>query len=87
MFNKVDAWETLSVCLIEDYLLTWLEAFSIFCKARNLTEGIIHYYRKNLKQFCEFCDRRLIKTFMDITPHLIREYKLVLEEKGNNPGG
>ena len=87
MFNKIEVQETLSVSLVDEYLLTWVEAFLIDCHARNLAQGTIHYYRKSLAQFCDYCDTQLVKTICEITPHLIRQYLLYLEEKGNNPGG
>jgi len=87
MFIKIEVQKTLSVSIVDVYPLTWVEAFLMDCHARNLAMGTIQYYRKNLAQFCDFCDAQLVKTICEITPHLIRQYLLYLEEKGNNPGG
>jgi integrase/recombinase XerD len=71
---------------VDDYLLTWLEAFLIDRKARGMAKGTITFYTKKLKLFVDYCDTQVVKNISQITPALIREYLLYLES-GYNPGG
>ena len=88
MFNTVERQGTLQeIGLIDTHLETWLEAFLIARKAEGVTDGTLNFYRKNLKKFSLFCDSQVVTRIEQITPMLIREYLLWLEEIGHNPGG
>lgn len=73
--------------LLEDLIYTWLEAFIIDRKARGVAEGTVEYYRKKLKLFYDFSDSQFVTTIDQITPNVIRQFLLHLEEAGHNPGG
>ena len=42
---------------------------------------------KKLNPFFEYCDSRVIQNVYQLTPNLIRQYLLYLEETNHNPGG
>ncbi len=51
MFKQLDTQGTQSKTLVNDYLLTWLNAFIIDRKAQGVCEGTLHYYEmKNIKK-------------------------------------
>ncbi|MBN1451142.1 MAG: tyrosine-type recombinase/integrase [Anaerolineales bacterium] len=72
--------------VIDDYLLTWLEAFYIAKRAQGVTKGTIAFYREKLNIFTLYCEGQAVKRVTQITPQLIREY-LIFLESGHNPGG
>jgi site-specific recombinase XerD len=78
---------TISTYLQDDYLLVWIEAFLIDRKAQNMSRGTLGFYQCKLKNFTDFCESKVVKNIMQITPSLLREYLLELEVKGHNPGG
>ncbi len=71
----------------EIYLLTWVEAFLVDRKVQNVSRGTLEFYRKKLKLFTEYCEAQVITQITDITPNVIRQFLLYLEETGHNPGG
>src|SRR5690349_135455 len=75
------------ILLGEDYILVWVEAFLKERKAQNLTKGTIKYYRTNLKTFTDFLEGQEIKFISQITASTVRDFLLILEERGHNPGG
>ena len=72
--------------LIDDYLLTWIEAFYVAKKVQGVSKGTLSIYREKLNIFVEYCEGQALKRVTQITPAFIREYLLYLE-KGHNPGG
>lgn len=78
---------TTSNFLQQDYLLIWIEAFSKDRRARNLSKRTIQFYDEKLKAFTGFCEAQAITQVSQITPVAIREFLVLLEGKGNNPGG
>lgn len=72
---------------MDDYLLTWVEAFLIDRKAQNMSKGTLEFYRRKLQYFTGYCEAQAINQISQITPTLIREFLLELEYKGHNPGG
>lgn len=87
MFNQIETQGTLTKTLIDDYLLTWFEAFLIDRKARGLAQGTLRFYRIKLKLFNDFCETQVVTQINQITPTLLRHYLLYLEETGHNEGG
>lgn len=87
MFNQIETQGTLTKTLIDDYLLTWFEAFFIDRKARGLANGTLRFYRFKLKLFGNFCDTQVVSHISQITPTLLRQYILYLENSGHNAGG
>jgi integrase/recombinase XerC/integrase/recombinase XerD len=73
---------------VEDsYLPIWAEAFLIDRKAQNMSKGTLEFYRKKLKYFMDYCETQAVSQVYQITPTLIREFLLELENKGHNSGG
>ena len=87
MFKLLDTQGTLLKTIVNDYLLTWLEAFMIDRKAQGVSEGTLHFYNVKFKSFLKFCETQLITSVLQITPIVIRKYILWLEAAGHNPGG
>jgi integrase/recombinase XerD len=79
--------QRLNTYLQDDYLLVWVEAFLIDRKAQNMSKGTLGYYQCKLKNFTDFCESKAVKSIMQITPSLLREYLLEFEIMGHNPGG
>lgn len=73
--------------LKEDYLLVWIDAFLKDRQAQNLSRGTIEFYRKKLRGFTTFCEAQAVTQISQITPSLIRDFLLSLEEKKHNSGG
>ena len=73
--------------LVDDYQLTWMDAFLIDRKARGLAKGTIGFYKDKLKLWSVFCEGQAVTTIDQVTPTLIREYLIYLEQTKHNPGG
>jgi integrase/recombinase XerD len=87
MFLRPDTPRTLQVSNVDDYLLTWLEAFLIDRKATGLADGSMRFYRQKIKLFSDYCEAQAIKQIGQITPSFLRQFLLYLELSGHNPGG
>jgi len=87
MFLKSETQRTLQVSNVDDYLLTWLEAFLIDRKAAGVAEGTLRFYRQKIKLFTDYCDAQAVKQIGQIAPSFLRQFMLYLEESGHNPGG
>jgi integrase/recombinase XerD len=79
--------ETQRTNLVDDYLLTWVEAFLIDRKARGTAAGTLVFYSQKLKQFTDYAEGQAVKNISQITPGTIREYLIFLERTGHNAGG
>ena len=66
MFNQIETQGTLTNSLIDDYLLTWIEAFLIDRKARGLADGTLRFYRIKLKLFTDFCETQVLPPLTSI---------------------
>ena len=71
----------------ETYLPTLAAAFLLDRRAQNLTRKTIEFYRNLLQGFLNWCDLQAIKTVNQLTPDVIRQYLIHLEDKGINAGG
>ena len=71
----------------EDYVEIQIEAFLNERKAQNLAEGTLRYYRDSLLPFLRYLDEIEIKFISQIVPSTIRDYLLLLSERGHNDGG
>jgi site-specific recombinase XerD len=87
MSLKIETQRTLQVSNVDDYLLTWLEAFLINRKAAGVAEGTLRFYRQKIKLFSDYCDALTVKQIGQITPSFLRQYLLYLGESGHNAGG
>jgi site-specific recombinase XerD len=75
------------ILLGEDYILIWVEAFLKAKKSERITKGTILFYKIRLKGFTDFLEALEVKYISQITPSLIRDFLLILEERGHNSGG
>lgn len=71
----------------EDHLETQIHAFLKDRLAQNLAKGTVKYYSQRLFPFARFLEAQGIKYISQITPNVIREYLLLLEERGHTAGG
>lgn len=71
----------------ETYLPTLAAAFLLDRRAQNLTPKTIEFYRNLLQGFLNWCDLQAIKTVNQLTPDVIRQYLIHLEDKGIKAGG
>jgi site-specific recombinase XerD len=87
MFLNAREHRTIEKVSMDEYILTWIEAFLIDRKARGCAKGTLEFYRFKLKLFTDYCEMQLVKHISQITPQVIRQYLLYLEDKDQNPGG
>ena len=87
MFLNAREHRTLENLSMEEYLLTWIEAFHMDRKARGCARGTLEFYHYKLKAFTDYCETQYVKSIYQITPSHIREYLIHLEDAGHNPGG
>jgi len=87
VFNNIETQGTHINKIIDDYLLTWFEAFLIDCKALGLAKGTLPFSRIKMKLFNDFCETQVITQISQITPTLLSPYFLYLEETSHNEGG
>jgi site-specific recombinase XerD len=66
----------------------WIEAFLMDRKVRGLASGTIYFYKMMLQLFSDFLDQFDHSfTMGEISPNLIREYMIHLENTNHNAGG
>jgi integrase/recombinase XerD len=75
------------IFLGEDYILVWVEQFLKAKKSENITKGTIAFYKARLKTFTDFLDTQEVKYISQLTPNIIRDFLLLLEDRGHNAGG
>jgi len=72
---------------LESDLETWIEAFLIDRRAQNISSTTMVFYKNKLNYFHKYSLSLGVKTIDQLSPAIIRQYMLWLEEKGHNPGG
>lgn len=87
MFLKPGEHRTIEINTCDEYIFTWIEGFLIDRKARGCAKGTLEFYGFKLKLFTDYCETQYAKSISHITPQLIRQYMLHLEDKNHNPGG
>ena len=87
MFLKPEVQRTLSDSPVEEDILTWIEAFLIDRKARGCAKGTLVFYQQKMKAFADYCDSQVVSQISQITPTMVRQYLLYLEDTGHNLGG
>ena len=87
MSTLVESHQTLYATAVDDSLLSWAEAFLNDRKARGSADGTLSYYRKKLKLLFDFCKAITVDRIGQISPNVIRQYLLHLENTDHNPGG
>lgn len=75
------------ILLVSSGLEDWMDEFLLDRRARNLSKGTIKFYKTKLKLFKTFCMSKGITLVEELTPALIRDFLLELEERGYSPGG
>ncbi|HBH13110.1 MAG TPA: hypothetical protein DDX29_08360 [Clostridiales bacterium] len=64
-----------------------MDSFILDRKAQNLSDGTIRFYQTKMKLLLSFLKECEISQITEITPQIIRDYLIYLEERGHNPGG
>jgi len=72
---------------IEKDLVRSFSQFLSDRQAQNLSDGTILFYQTKFKAFIKFIQPFRIDQVTDLTPQLIRDYLIHLEQKNHNPGG
>jgi len=78
---------TITKTRVDDYLLTWVDAFLIDRKSRGTAWGTLRFYKRCMRLLMRFCDTQAITQITQLTPNDIRQFILWLESTGHNPGG
>jgi len=73
--------------LWENYLEIYIEGFLKDRKSQNLAKGTVEFYKKKLKTFVDYALTQEVRLISQITPSLIRDFLLILEDRGHNSGG
>jgi site-specific recombinase XerD len=72
-----------TITIVDDYLLTWIEAFLTDRKAQGFAHGTLRFYTQKLKLYADFSDGQAVKNINQITTTFIRDYLLSLEQTGH----
>ena len=62
MFNKLETQRIFEYSIVDDYLLTWIEAFLIDRKARGVGQGTLRFCQQIIKLLIYYCNRP-VKTY------------------------
>lgn len=65
----------------------WIDEFYRAKRIEGLSKRTVMFYEQQLGHFLNFCELRSIAYILQLTPSLLRDYILWLEENGHNPGG
>jgi|LDZU01.1.fsa_nt_gi site-specific recombinase XerD len=68
-------------------MLDWCEGFILDRRAQEFSAGTIRFYQKKLSKFVNYCLKREVNEMESLTPRLIREYFLWLEEREEHTAG
>lgn len=68
-------------------VLDMAEGFMIDRKSRGLSPGTLDYYKKKITGFIRYLSRQGIDSIDQITPHILREFLVYLDDTGHNRGG
>jgi len=70
-----------------DDLRSCFDSFILDRQAQNLSEGTILFYRTKIKLILNYLEPLGVSHITDLTPQLIRDYLIHLEQQNHNPGG
>jgi len=84
-FNRVDQRQTLNSR--NNDLVACFDSFIHDRQAQNLSDGTIRFYRVKIKLLLSFLIPLGITQISELTPQLIRDYLIYLEQENHNPGG
>jgi len=73
--------------VVDDDILSWVETFLIDRKARGCARGTMRFYQQKTNEFLKYCKSQVITQISQITPSVIRQYLIYLEEPNHNLGG
>lgn len=71
----------------QDFVEVQIQAFLNERKAQNLAKGSIQFYKDTLLPFAKYLEDIEVKYISQITPSIIRDFLLVLGDRGHNEGG
>lgn len=72
--------------ILQDYLGVWIQNFLVSKKSENLAKGSLEFYKFNLNNFIDYCDSMSIKSVSQLTPTILREFLLSLENSRSAGG-
>ena len=78
---------TIAFLETETHIETQVDAFLVDRRAQRKSEGTLGFYRQKLALFGEHCDAQGITAITQLTPSLIRNFILWLQQRGHNKGG
>lgn len=84
--KDLNQWLNIEI-LRDDVIKEWAESFLMDRKVQNMSKGTLYFYKAKLKLFQEYCDQIVVDHITKLTPNIIRNYLIYLEEQGHNPGG
>jgi site-specific recombinase XerD len=87
MSTIISTSQILYTAVVDDSLLTWMEAFLNDRKAQGTANGTLRFYNQKLKLFLDYCRAHAVERIGQISATFIRQYLLYLEESAHNPGG
>ena len=76
-----------TVINVDNELITCFDSFIHDRHAQNLSDGTIQFYREKIKLFFDYLKPLGVTQITDLTPQLIRDYLVYLEQENHNPGG
>ncbi len=76
MSFKIETPRTIQVSTVDDYLLTWLEAFLIDRKAAEVATGTLRFYCQKIKLFSDYCEALTVKQISQVTLSFLRQFLL-----------
>jgi integrase/recombinase XerD len=77
---------TLSTIFEDDFILTSFEGFIIAKRAERRSKRTIEFYVERFRLFTEFCDAQAITRVRQLTPGIVRQWLLWMEDSGKKPG-
>jgi integrase/recombinase XerD len=87
MSTMIETQPIINTTLVDDSMLTWMEAFLVSRKAQGSAIGTLRFYTQKLKLFLNYCEANAVERISQITAPFIRQYLFYLEESGHNSGG
>ena len=68
-------------------IIKWIEAFILDRKVQNVAPGTLYFYKFKLQLLATYCQEHGVAEVERITPDLLRQYLIWLQETDHNPGG
>jgi integrase/recombinase XerD len=87
MSTMIETQQIINTTLVDDSLLTWMEAFLVSRKAQGSANGTLRFYTQKLTLFLNYSEANAVERISQITAPFIRQYLFYLEESRHNSGG